>query len=146
MQPMCARSCACFLSPTLNRRAGRESAQSHVCRKRRYARPERDQSFDAGGPNEKSKVPIPPLQTAQHLTSAHKISEITRRLVQYFRPERIYLFGSAGRGDYGPNSDLDFCVVLPDDASPELYRPGVHKPLWGPRRSGRCHPVRCARF
>jgi hypothetical protein len=58
------------------------------------------------------------------------LAEITRRLVEYYHPERIYLFGSAARGDGGPDSDLDFCVVLPDDAPPDLYRPGVHSALW----------------
>jgi uncharacterized protein len=58
------------------------------------------------------------------------IAEITRRLVEYFQPERIYLFGSAARGDSGPDSDLDFCVVLPDGAPERLYRPGIHRALW----------------
>ena len=39
------------------------------------------------------------------------IEEITRRLIEYYRPVRIYLFGSTARGDAGPDSDLDFCVV-----------------------------------
>jgi len=64
------------------------------------------------------------------MTQDQAIEEITRRLVDYFHPERIYLFGSAARGDGGPESDLDFCVVLPDDASPGLYGPGVHRALW----------------
>jgi uncharacterized protein len=34
------------------------------------------------------------------------IREITRRLIDYYHPERIYLFGSAARGDTGPDSDL----------------------------------------
>ncbi len=65
------------------------------------------------------------------MTRDQAITEITRRLVDYFHPERIYLFGSAARGDAGPNSDLDFCVILPDDAPERLYRPGVHRVLWG---------------
>lgn len=65
------------------------------------------------------------------MTRDQAITEITRRLVGYFHPERIYLFGSAARGDAGPNSDLDFCVVLPDDAPERLYRPGIHRVLWG---------------
>ena len=65
------------------------------------------------------------------MTQEHAITEITRRLVEYYHPERIYLFGSAARGDGGPDSDLDFCVVLPDNAPPDLYRPGVHRALWG---------------
>ncbi len=42
-----------------------------------------------------------------------------------------YLFGSVARGDDSLDSDLDFCVVLPDDAPETLYRPGVHRALWG---------------
>ncbi|HKD07874.1 MAG TPA: nucleotidyltransferase domain-containing protein [Bryobacteraceae bacterium] len=53
------------------------------------------------------------------------IREITQRLVDFYRPERIYLFGSAARGDWGPDSDLDFCVVVADDASEELLRTGA---------------------
>jgi uncharacterized protein len=64
------------------------------------------------------------------MTQDQAIEEITRRLVDYYHPERIYLFGSAARGDGGPDSDLDFCVVLPDDAPPGLYGPGVHRALW----------------
>lgn len=54
------------------------------------------------------------------------ISEITGRLVEYFEPERIYLFGSAARGDAGPDSDLDFCVVLPEDAPERYFRAKAH--------------------
>jgi hypothetical protein len=65
------------------------------------------------------------------MTKDQAIAEITRRLVDYYHPERIYLFGSAARGDGGPDSDLDFCVVLPDEATESLYRPGIHRALWG---------------
>ena len=65
------------------------------------------------------------------VTRQETIEEITRRLVEYYRPVRIYLFGSEARGDAGPDSDLDFCVVLPDEAPRSLYGPGVHKALWG---------------
>jgi predicted nucleotidyltransferase len=64
------------------------------------------------------------------MTQDRAIVEMTRRLVEYYRPERIYLFGSIARCDGGPDSDLDFCVVLPDDAPASLYRPGVHRALW----------------
>jgi hypothetical protein len=65
------------------------------------------------------------------MTNQETIDEITRRLIDYFHPERIYLFGSVARGDDGPDSDMDFGVVLPDDAPENLYRPGVHSALWG---------------
>lgn len=59
------------------------------------------------------------------MTQEQAIEEIARRLVAYYRPERIYLFGSAARGDTGPDSDLDFCVVLPDDAPDALLGDGA---------------------
>ena len=64
------------------------------------------------------------------MTQLQAIPEITRRLVEFYHPERIYLFGSFARGENGPDSDLDFCVVLPDDAPREFYRLGVHRALW----------------
>jgi predicted nucleotidyltransferase len=64
------------------------------------------------------------------LTKAEAIAEITRRLIAFYDPARVYLFGSEARGDAGPDSDLDFCVVLPDDAPRSLYGPGFHSALW----------------
>jgi predicted nucleotidyltransferase len=59
------------------------------------------------------------------MTREQAIAAIADRLVDYYRPERIYLFGSAARGDAGPDSDLDFCVVVPDGAPAELLRDGA---------------------
>ena len=64
-------------------------------------------------------------------TKQAAIEEITSRLIAYYNPLRIYLFGSEARGDAGPDSDLDFCVVLPDDAPRGLYGPGVRRALRG---------------
>jgi predicted nucleotidyltransferase len=50
------------------------------------------------------------------------VEETVRRLVAAYRPERIYLFGSHARGESGPDSDLDFLVIIPDDAPPERRR------------------------
>ena len=56
------------------------------------------------------------------LSKQETIDEITRRLVEFYRPVRIYLFGSEARGESGPDSDLDFLVVVPDDAPKEQLR------------------------
>jgi predicted nucleotidyltransferase len=56
------------------------------------------------------------------MTPDDAIAEITRRLIDFYQPERIYLFGSAARGDDTSDSDLDFCVVLPDYAPDDLLR------------------------
>jgi uncharacterized protein len=44
------------------------------------------------------------------------LPEIVWRLVEVYHPLRIYLFGSAARGDAGPDSDYDIMVVVSDDA------------------------------
>lgn len=47
------------------------------------------------------------------------LTEIVRRLVEAYQPERIYLFGSVARGEAGADSDYDLLIVVPDDAPPE---------------------------
>jgi predicted nucleotidyltransferase len=39
------------------------------------------------------------------------LADVIRRVVEAARPDQIVLFGSAARGDMGPNSDLDLLVV-----------------------------------
>jgi predicted nucleotidyltransferase len=53
------------------------------------------------------------------------VEQVVERLVKFYRPEKIYLFGSAARGEYGPDSDLDFLVVVPDDCPKEVRRSGA---------------------
>ncbi len=48
------------------------------------------------------------------------LAEVVRRLVEAYHPMRVYLFGSAARGDAGTDSDYDFMVVVSDDAPSEL--------------------------
>ena len=59
------------------------------------------------------------------MTRDEAIAELTRRLVESYSPVRIYLFGSVARGDDGPESDLDFLVVIRDDTPEERLRPGA---------------------
>jgi predicted nucleotidyltransferase len=42
------------------------------------------------------------------------LDELVRRIVAAVHPLRIILFGSAVRGEMGPNSDFDVLVVMPD--------------------------------
>jgi len=44
------------------------------------------------------------------------LDEIVNRLVETLHPLEIYLFGSHARGTPHRHSDLDFLVVVPDDA------------------------------
>ena len=60
------------------------------------------------------------------------LSEVVRRLVATYHPERIYLFGSVARGDAGPDSDYDIMVVVPDDAPAEIRSSrAAYVALWG---------------
>ena len=60
------------------------------------------------------------------------LTEIVARLVEAYKPERIYLFGSHARGEEGPDSDLDLMVIVPDDALPERRRSRLaYERLWG---------------
>jgi len=47
---------------------------------------------------------------------AQLLDELVRRIVDAVHPLRIILFGSAARGEMGPDSDLDVLVVMPDGA------------------------------
>ncbi len=44
------------------------------------------------------------------------LAEVVRRIVESVHPLRIVLFGSAARGQMGPDSDLDILIVMPEGA------------------------------
>ncbi len=44
------------------------------------------------------------------------LRDAVQRLVRAYQPQRIYLFGSAARGDANEGSDYDLMVVVPDSA------------------------------
>ncbi len=45
------------------------------------------------------------------------IAQMVRRIVRRFRPHKIILFGSHGRGMGGSDSDVDLLVVMPVEGS-----------------------------
>ncbi len=59
------------------------------------------------------------------------ISEITKRVVESVQPLRIVLFGSAARGDMGPDSDLDLLIVMPDGGDRLATARRLHRALRG---------------
>jgi len=40
-----------------------------------------------------------------------RLKEVIQRIVEVARPEKFILFGSAARGEVGPNSDVDLLVI-----------------------------------
>jgi predicted nucleotidyltransferase len=63
----------------------------------------------------------------RRVPSAHDpiLGEVVGRLVRAYQPERVYLFGSAARGDAGPDSDYDIVVVVADDSPPSRLDEGA---------------------
>jgi predicted nucleotidyltransferase len=55
----------------------------------------------------KSK-PHPRKQTGPDETI---LAEVVRRVVEAAQPDKVVLFGSAARGQMGPNSDIDLLVI-----------------------------------
>lgn len=79
--------------------------------------------------------PVPSRSVAPDLLARRRdpvLDEIVRRLVDAFRPERVYLFGSKARGDAGPDSDYDLMVVVSASSDPPYRRAQTAQDvLWG---------------
>ena len=59
------------------------------------------------------------------------VSDLVQRICQAVQPRRIILFGSAARGQMGPNSDLDFLVVMPDGVHRRRTAQTIYRSLMG---------------
>ncbi len=55
--------------------------------------------------------------------NAAVLPEILRRIVDAYRPVRVYLFGSEARGEGGDDSDIDLAVVVGDSADQRQSAP-----------------------
>ena len=59
------------------------------------------------------------------------VRDIVARILLVVRPEMIVLFGSAARGSLGPNSDLDFLVVVPGPVHRRHLAQAIYQNLIG---------------
>ena len=59
------------------------------------------------------------------------LAEAIRRVVEVASPERIILFGSAARGETGPDSDLDLLVVKSGVAHRRKLAQRIYRSLVG---------------
>ena len=41
----------------------------------------------------------------------NEVESITRQIIEKYEPDKIILFGSAARGELGPDSDADFLII-----------------------------------
>ena len=59
------------------------------------------------------------------------VDEIIRRVIEVAQPDRIILFGSAARGQMGPDSDIDLLVIKGGIASRRLLAQQIYVHLFG---------------
>jgi len=59
------------------------------------------------------------------------VTEMVRRIVDRFHPDRIILFGSRARGDAAADSDADLLVVMPLSGSRRETATAIDMALWG---------------
>ena len=59
------------------------------------------------------------------------LDEIIRRVVAIAQPDQIILFGSAARGQMGPDSDVDLLVVKSGVPHRRRLAQAIHRNLFG---------------
>jgi len=59
------------------------------------------------------------------------LDSLVQRIAEAVQPTRIILFGSAVRGQMGPDSDLDILVVMPDGAHRRRTAQTLYRCLMG---------------
>lgn len=60
------------------------------------------------------------VQSPQDTTVANPaLRKLLERIVSFYAPDDIYIFGSRARGDFYEESDYDLAVILPDTTSQE---------------------------
>ncbi|MCE7026492.1 nucleotidyltransferase family protein [Jiella avicenniae] len=57
------------------------------------------------------------------LYETRQLRRAAEHLAAHTHAEAVILFGSRARGDNGPDSDWDLCVILPDTVGPGLFNP-----------------------
>ena len=60
-----------------------------------------------------------------------ELNKLIERIVEAVHPIRIILFGSAARGEMGPDSDVDMLVVMPDGTDRLGTSMYLHTQLFG---------------
>jgi len=61
----------------------------------------------------------------------NQLNDLVRRILSVVTPRRIVLFGSAARGEMGPDSDLDVLVVMPDGTHRGRTTEAIYRGMWG---------------
>lgn len=78
-----------------------------------------------------TEVQQPLAAVAGKSENQETLKEIIRRVVETAQPERIILFGSAARGEMGPNSDVDLLVVKRGKFDQRKLTGDIYQSLYG---------------
>ena len=68
-------------------------------------------------------------------TTKEALDEIVRRIVKVADPDKIILFGSAARGETGPNSDLDLLIIKSGPVHRRRLSQAIYMNLFGVGRA-----------
>jgi uncharacterized protein len=71
------------------------------------------------------------IRTSKGRVKPLVLADVIRRVVEAAQPDRIVLFGSAARGDMGPNSDLDLLVIKRGRFDRRKLTTAIHRHLHG---------------
>lgn len=55
-----------------------------------------------------------------------QIKQLTKIIINNYKPDKIILFGSRARGDARPDSDIDILVVSDKEKNLPRYKRGLH--------------------
>jgi len=77
-------------------------------------------------------MPIDERLNTENITP-ELINYIVEKIVREIQPEKIILFGSYARGDFGQDSDLDLFIIKEGKESSRIMRRKVEAILWGRR-------------
>jgi len=64
-------------------------------------------------------------------TKTQELDKLVQRIVDAVHPLKIILFGSAVRGEMGPDSDFDVLVVMPDGTHRRHTAQFLHTQMFG---------------
>ena len=63
------------------------------------------------------------------MVSEQEISSVVSRIVEFYQPEKVILFGSYALGNADENSDLDFLLIKETNEHPLNRAAGIRKAL-----------------
>ena len=85
-------------------------------------------------------------KSGQQAIDERTLGEIVRRIVEVADPEKIIVFGSAARGEMGPNSDVDLLVVKAGEFDQNRLLGDIYVRLHGVGRAVDVVLVTCEEF